>query len=111
MRICLPLVLLIGTAAFTAAQTGPLVCVSAVTDDTEKTIGPLGNLNSDLASQIAHDHKPLQAAGLPSGITGRTAPPTECDYLMEITLHVGGTAVVPLNPTTTNPRVRRRTLA
>lgn len=78
-------------------STGPVVCVSTVQDNTGKAIGPLGDLNYELA-QIITDHKPLQGSALTPDIDGDLHPSSECDYLLKVTLHVGNSTGVALNP-------------
>lgn len=89
------------------AQSGtpnrPVVCVSAAPDTTGEVIGPLGELDADLAHEITQHHKPLQGASLPADLNGDMHPSSECDYLLKITLHVGRSTGVALNPPQANP--------
>lgn len=80
----------------------PVVCVSAVADTTGKSIGPLGDLNGQLAQDIS-DRKPLKGLAIPTDVTGHARPSQECDYVLEITLHVGGQTGIALNPPKPNP--------
>ncbi|MDT8070502.1 MAG: hypothetical protein ROO76_20245 [Terriglobia bacterium] len=91
-------------AAFCYSQNPPasVVCVSAVTDTTGKSIGSLGNLNDQLAQDIS-DRKPLKGVSIPADITGHAQPGPECDYVLEITLHVGGSTGIALNPPKPKP--------
>lgn len=95
------LILSFVTACY-SQQTAPVVCVSAVTDTTGKSIGPLGNLNDQLAQDIS-DRKPLKGLAIPADPTGHARPSPECDYVLEITLHVGGSTGIALNPPRPNP--------
>lgn len=106
MRDLITAVVLILNCAALAHGDGrnaPVVCVSAVPDSTGKAIGPLGDLNDELARDITKYHKPLQGAGVPTDINGRAHPNSECDYRLEITLHVGGSTGIVLNPPKPNP--------
>lgn len=97
------LVLSISALAQNQKQIAPVVCVSAAPDTSGKSIGPLGYLNDDLAKEISERRKPLQGLGVPTDINGHAQPSDECDYMLEITLHVGGTTGVALNPSEPNP--------
>ena len=105
-RLVLSLILVVSLAAWAqgGGNTAPVVCVSATADTTGSLIGPLGTLNDDLARQITSRRKPLQGAGLPASIRGQhSVAGSECDYLLEITLHVGASTAVALNPPAPNP--------
>lgn len=96
------IILTFAPVSFSQTPNAPVVCVSAVADTTGKSIGPLGNLNDQLAQDIS-DRKPLKGLAVPADVTGHARPSTECDYVLEITLHVGGSTGIALNPPKTNP--------
>jgi len=96
------LLLSFSAVCYSQQKNAPVVCVSAVTDTTGKSIGPLGNLNDQLAQDIS-DRKPLKGLAIPADVTGHARPSPECDYVLEITLHVGGSTGIALNPPKANP--------
>ena len=96
------LILASAGATFAQQQNAPVVCVSATADATGKSIGPLGHLNDELAQDIS-DRKPLKGLAIPADVTGGARPSPECDYVLEITLHVGGSTGIVLNPPRPNP--------
>jgi hypothetical protein len=95
-------VLTLAPLSFPQNSNAPVVCVSATADATGKSIGPLGNLNDELAQDIS-DRNPLKGLAIPTDVTGRARPSPECDYVLEITLHVGGSTGIALNPPKANP--------
>ena len=96
--------ILLGFAGITLAQqqAAPVVCVSATADTTGSSIGPLGNLNDELAQDIS-GRKPLKGLPIPADPSGHARPSPECDYVLEITLHVGSSTGIALNPPKPNP--------
>lgn len=100
--VSVALFLISATFAFSQNPNAPVVCVSAVTDTTGKSIGPLGNLNDQLAQDIS-GRKPLKGLAIPADPTGHARPSPECDYVLEITLHLGGSTGIALNPPKAKP--------
>ena len=103
ITIAAVLVFGVGALAQDQKQSAPVVCVAAVPDRTGKAIGPLGTLNDDLAKEISDRRKPLKGLAVQSDMQGRALPSEECDYMLEISLHVGAGAAIALNPPKPNP--------
>jgi hypothetical protein len=101
--VAVVLVISVNTVAQNQKQGAPIVCVSTATDSSGKSIGPLGNLNYDLAKDISEHRKPLKGLGVTADVTGHARPSAECDYVLEITLHLGGSNTIALNPPRPNP--------
>ncbi len=97
------LILSLAAAASGQNQKTPVVCVSAVADATDKAIGPLGNLNDELAKEISERRKPLQGLAVAADVTGEARPAPACDYLLVITLHLGSSTGIAFNPPRPNP--------